>query len=404
VGRADSPLRDRVIFVDGAPRSGTTWLVTLLATHPEIAGVEAESHLFDFGVDRLFDNVEDRHPTLHGLRLYLDREELVDLARDLCDGVLLAMRAHVAKPTDPEFVVEKTPVGARKDGLDLERKRDCYPDGWYIHIVREREAVTRSLMRSPFIADRSHDACAALWDRVVGDIRSRLGELPRYREVSYEQLRADPAEGCRGLFEWLGVQAGEDVLEAVRVLSRERVSDVGAVAPARQGARAALRARADRALERARTGVRAALAPREQPPPREDAVTFHFTRAMHRRDAEALRSLTHPKLEFAHRHPDGDVWIEGDEARDALARVAEDAFGRRYVGEWWGSAGGGPGQWWSSAPGKPFCTVFFSGVGGDATRLDIAIGLVLEEDLIRRAVLISAGPLTGRPVVSSDPR
>ena len=45
MGREGSPLRDRVIFVEGAPRSGTTWLVTLLATHPEIAGVEAESHL-----------------------------------------------------------------------------------------------------------------------------------------------------------------------------------------------------------------------------------------------------------------------------------------------------------------------------------------------------------------------
>ena len=58
MGVADSPLRDHVIFVEGAPRSGTTWLVTLLATHPEIAGVEAESHLFDFGVDRLLDNFE----------------------------------------------------------------------------------------------------------------------------------------------------------------------------------------------------------------------------------------------------------------------------------------------------------------------------------------------------------
>src|SRR3954467_10772798 len=119
MGRADSPLRDRVIFIDGAPRSGTTWLVTLLATHPDVAGVAAESHLFDFGVDRLFDNWENRHPTLHGLQSYLDREQLFALARDLCDGVLLAMRDHVSQGATPAFVVEKTPVGARKDGLDL---------------------------------------------------------------------------------------------------------------------------------------------------------------------------------------------------------------------------------------------------------------------------------------------
>ena len=54
MGRQDSPLQGRVIFVEGAPRSGTTLLVTLLATHPEIAGVQAESHLFDFGQGWLY--------------------------------------------------------------------------------------------------------------------------------------------------------------------------------------------------------------------------------------------------------------------------------------------------------------------------------------------------------------
>src|SRR3712207_3808898 len=103
MGVAGSPLRDRVIFVEGAPRSGTTWLVTLLATHPEIAGVQAESHLFDFATDRLFDNLEHRHPTLHGLRSYLDRDQLVDLVRDLCDGVFMAMRDHVAGGAGARF-------------------------------------------------------------------------------------------------------------------------------------------------------------------------------------------------------------------------------------------------------------------------------------------------------------
>src|SRR3954452_16926926 len=226
MARAGSPLRDRVIFVEGAPRSGTTWLVTLLATHPEIAGVEAESHLFDFGVDRLFDNLEGRDPTFHGLMSYLDRKELVDLVRDLCDGVLMAMRSHVCPGAAPPFVVEKTPISSRPGGLDLARKRDCYPDAWYIHIVRDREAVARSLMRAPWMSDRSYAACAALWDRTVGNARETLGGLPRYREVSYEELRADPKAGCRALFEWLGVEAGEAVLDTVEALSREQYSDL----------------------------------------------------------------------------------------------------------------------------------------------------------------------------------
>ncbi len=105
---ADSPLRERVIFVEGAPRSGTTLLVSMLATHPEIAGIVAESHLFDRGVGALFDN-HARDAQYEGfLANYVSADELADLVRDLCDGVLLTMRERV-KP-EAERVVEKTPL------------------------------------------------------------------------------------------------------------------------------------------------------------------------------------------------------------------------------------------------------------------------------------------------------
>src|SRR3954471_275304 len=130
MGVGGSLLRDHVIFVEGAPRTGTTWLVTLLATHPEIAGVDAESHLFDFGEDRLFDNFDHRDPDYHGLTKYLERDELVDAIRDLCDTILMAMRAHVSVGPLPPFVVEKTPIRRAANGLDLARKAECYPDAW----------------------------------------------------------------------------------------------------------------------------------------------------------------------------------------------------------------------------------------------------------------------------------
>lgn len=394
MGRDGSPLRDRVIFVEGAPRSGTTWLVTLLATHPEIAGVQAESHLFDFGVDRLFDNIEGRDPVFRGLQLYLDREELVDLVRDLCDGVLTAMRTHVSNGSTPPFVVEKTPISGRTDSFDLERKRDVYPDAWYIHIVRDREAVIRSLMRAPWMPDRSYAACAAHYDYTVDHARETLGDLPRYREVSYEDLRSAPAAFCQELFEWLGVEAGEDVLETVRVLSSEYFSDLGAAPPA---------ARPTPGLRSRLSKVRATLQRPASADPGEpgDALAFYFVQALHERDGEALRSLTTPSFELLYRSADGDLSLHDEEARAALVMLAEDTFARRYVDERWISPGGGRSSWWSSAPGNPLVTVFFSAIGGDATRVDFAIALDVENELVRRAIVISAGPLAGRPVVAA---
>lgn len=398
MGRDGSPLRDRVIFVEGAPRSGTTWLVNLLATHPEIAGVEAESHLFDFGVNSLFDNHEGRSPVF-GLNSYLDHDELVDLVRDFCDGVFVAMRTHVSGRATPPFVVEKTPMVGGTEPLDLERKRDVYPDAWYIHIVRDRDAVARSLMRAPWMPDRSYEACTRLWDRTVGRARATLGDLPRYREVSYDDLRADPAQCCKELFEWLGVEAGEEVLETARALSRERFSDIGAVTGVDRG-----QTRARRLLSSARAAVERHHARDEATQEVATGLTFRFVRAMRERDAETLRSLTKESLEVVYRSADGDLSLHKEEARAALVMVSEDTFARRYVGEWWASPGYSHGEWWTRNAGKPLTTIFFSALGGDATRVDFAIALMIEDDLVARAVIISAGPLAGRPVVSRPDR
>ena len=393
MGRADSLLHERVIFVEGAPRSGTTWLVTLLATHPEIAGVDAESHLFDFGVDRLFDNFEYRDEHLHGLARYVHRDEMVDLVRDLCDGVLAAMRRRVSAGAEAPFVVEKTPIRPFAEGRDLARKAECYPDAWYLHIVRDREAVVRSLMRSPWMIDRSYKACARVWDDAVEHARASFAALPHYREVSYEELRRDPVEGCRALFEWLGVDAGLPVLETMGALSREQFSDLGAVgAGPPPSVRVAVRRMPGRMRKRIHDVVT-----RAGPAPPGSAPAFRFVEAFHQRDVTALRAVTSPSIEVTFRSPEEDLLVRGDDGRAALTRLSEEAFGVDFVGEWWGSAGG-EAPWWTSISGKTTWTVLFSGLRGDATRVDCAIGLIIENELVSRVVVISAGPLEGRTV------
>ena len=403
MGIASSPLRERVIFIEGAPRSGTTWLLTLLATHRDIAGIEAESHMFNFGFDRLFDNFEGRRPPLPRLQSWVEREEFIDLVRDFCDGLFMAMRAHVAAGTEPQFVVEKTPVDLKTGPRDLARKREVYPDAWYLHIVRDREAVTRSLMRAPWIRDRSYEACSSMWDNTVGHVREAFGELERYRELSYEELRKDPAEALRPVFEWLGVASDDSDLETIRVLSRQQFSDLGAVpAGGSDGTRSlnpkALASTAAQLVRRQRD--RLAPGPADEAEPGSELV-FNFVRGMRERDRDALRSLTGETFELEFRGPDADHALRGDEARDALAGLAKEMFERRYFREWWVAAGG-LSEWWASAPGKPFWTLFFSALGGDATRVDVAICLAVEDDLVRRVVVISAGPLSGRPVVRAE--
>jgi hypothetical protein len=76
-------------------------------------------------------------------------------------------------------------------------------------------------------------------------------------------------------------------------------------------------------------------------------------------------------------------------------------FSRKYLHERW-AASAGQAEFWSGAPGKTFIGIFESALTGDATRVDVAFGLELEDGLIRRLDVISAGPLTGRPVLDGD--
>src|SRR5215213_6080282 len=121
MGIADSPMRDRVLFVEAPPRSGTTWLAVLLATHPEIAGTAAESHLFDQSLMSLYESYETTGPDA-SLGAFAAREELVELVREFSDGIFLTMRSRI-KP-DASFVVEKTPLAVSPRTV-MSRKLEC---------------------------------------------------------------------------------------------------------------------------------------------------------------------------------------------------------------------------------------------------------------------------------------
>ncbi|MGH2951992.1 MAG: sulfotransferase family protein, partial [Solirubrobacterales bacterium] len=228
---AEGALAGRVLFVEGAPRSGTSLLTALLAAHPEIAATAAESHLFDSarGVGSLFDNYEGQPPYRSHLVAYLSRERLVELIRALCDGVLEEMRSHTAP--NARFVVEKTPGAAVNPQLSYRRKLECYPDGWFLHVVRDPESVTRSLMRAPWSPDRSRAASRRWADGVVTAVRATLSDHPRYREITYEDLVSDPVATLDGVFGWLGLATDAQVGERVRLLSRQRFAEHVAARP-----------------------------------------------------------------------------------------------------------------------------------------------------------------------------
>jgi hypothetical protein len=385
---ADSPLKDRVLFIEGAPRSGTTWLNALCAAHPEIAGIVVESHFFDNGIGQLFRNHEGYSGSGTGLAPFVSREEFVDLVRDLCDGILLGM--HRRTKPDARYVVEKSPLGealAAHEAL-VQRKLECYPDAWYLHIVREGRAVAASLMRAPFTQDRSPEACLGHWRSVVDAIRAVLGGQPRFREIRYEDLRADPAATSAGIFDWLGLERDDAVLDRIRLLSQESY----AVFEASEGERPQLRAheylRAAGAgyirTARAGLGRRLRSAAAKSAPTEGGKLANAFADAFRAGDDEAMRALTTDDLVLELRSGRGDFREVGEGARVALGAVSREVFGR-----------GNMSEVWSMAEGTPFHTILVSARGADATRTDLSVHLVPGDGKVARLVLLSPAPLPG---------
>ena len=84
-----SPLRDRMIFLVGARRSGTNWLQRVVGAHPDVALVPSETYLFSRGIAPLAERFHQgvRSSPSTGV-MYMDAAELTDALRDFTDRVL----------------------------------------------------------------------------------------------------------------------------------------------------------------------------------------------------------------------------------------------------------------------------------------------------------------------------
>jgi hypothetical protein len=227
MSRESSPLKDRMIFLVGARRSGTNWLQRVVGAHPAVAVVPSETYLFSRGVAPL----EARFH--HGVRgspgtgfIYMDRHELVDSLREFCDRALIPF---LRGSPGASRLAERTPEHVTC--LDLIGR--IYPDAHVVHIVRDGRDVARSLLNQDWpSAPRTIEKAAEEWRFCIEAAESAAPSLERYRVVRYEELLADPLTHVTDLYGWLGLPGGSGLVEAALVEAEVRfnVSPGAAVA------------------------------------------------------------------------------------------------------------------------------------------------------------------------------
>lgn len=216
------------IFIVGCPRSGTTFLQSLLAAHPKLTSYP-ETHFWDYTIPKKF---HVRFPKIYTgrekrmVREYLQKYQFPEKAMSEMRHLYFsykpwseALLQVLDNLTAEEFVgwIEKTP----RHIYSIPFITAADPDAYFIHIIREPRDVVASLYdvthKYPehWNGAKDIDACIAKWKKFISESRKYL-DAPRHSLVRYEELLREREQMTQKLCEFLGVDFVPEMLQGYR--------------------------------------------------------------------------------------------------------------------------------------------------------------------------------------------
>jgi hypothetical protein len=199
-----------LVFVVGCPRSGTTWVQRLLASHPCIRTGQ-ESDLFDMYVGPLLRTwqqerrVDSSGRGSVGLSCYFTDAEFV---RALKTYLVQLLGPMVGQLQPGELFLEKTPSHV----MFVPEIHALLPRARFIHVLRDARDTVASLLSASRTwgrawAPRRAAHAARTWVNHVQAGRQAQRALPaaQFFEVRYETLHASGLDVLCDVVDWLGV-------------------------------------------------------------------------------------------------------------------------------------------------------------------------------------------------------
>ncbi len=212
----------QLFFVDGQPRSGTTWLQQMLDSHPDVScrgEAQFRDHLavpLDRAMRQRFAALHERNTSIFGHTGGYPLPDPGDTQFLLGTAILSAFRQQMAGRA-VQAVGEKTPGNL----FFFPQLRALFPQARLIGIVRDpRDVISSNWHRfqdRPGATDADKIAfirkvlpMAVQWMRAMLDAREQFPE--HFRLVSYETLHRAPEPALATLFRFLGVSDHAEIV------------------------------------------------------------------------------------------------------------------------------------------------------------------------------------------------
>ena len=208
-------------FAFGAPKSGTTWLQSILDAHPDVC-CRPEDQLNQF-VGLLPDLLERYNRMREGINERTAQYELTDQFRNSDAAAVFQFIVEIMRRKS-----QKAIVGTKDNSIleALDMYHTMFDDAKFIHILRDPRDVTVSSwhhnmrVEENFIA-RAHSleewalGTAKSWVRALGVVEA----IPnRLMMVRFEDLKANGVSQAKKIFDFLGADTSKaaDCVEKTR--------------------------------------------------------------------------------------------------------------------------------------------------------------------------------------------
>jgi hypothetical protein len=233
---------ERVFFIVGHPKSGTTWLSKILDKHPEVR-CNFEGHFFkrDDGLETLSSVLNSSEELRHWAT-----RDFNNWSRDFDEELLYLKKLIIQLYLQLDIHrTGKLVIGDKSPGYQLEEMYRLFPDAKLINIIRDGRDVTVSMAfhiwdkQNPYIPpEMMGELCsmieglgtselprglpdgfvahiASTWKKEVEMCRNDGKKLfgRNYFELRYEDLHADPTPVIKKLFDHLKVRTSSGTVK-----------------------------------------------------------------------------------------------------------------------------------------------------------------------------------------------